>query len=195
MPVGWYKRSILQLHGQARGALIWAAGWCQAKWKIMQPSSEMLAGLLAGAASLALLLGALIFQYAGGLPPCEMCHWQRWPHIAAAFVGLGGAGLGLAGAVPRSLTKATAVFAIAALALSGLIGIYHAGVEWMLWEGPTACSGLGFDPGAPSGPDAFRIVRCDVAAWRLLGISLAGYNAMFSLGAAALCLMLLRRKR
>jgi disulfide bond formation protein DsbB len=88
-----------------------------------------------------------------------------------------------------------APFAIAALALSGLIGIYHAGVEWMLWEGPAACTGLGFDPSALSGPDAFRVVRCDVAAWRLLGISLAGYNALFSLGAATLCLMLLRRKR
>jgi disulfide bond formation protein DsbB len=161
----------------------------------MQASPDMRAGILAGAASLVLLLGALIFQYAGGLPPCEMCHWQRWPHIAAAFVGLIGSAFVLAGLVPRSLTKAMALFAIAALALSGLIGIYHAGVEWMLWEGPTACTGLGFDPRVLSAPDAFRVVRCDVAAWRLLGISLAGYNALFSLGAAALCLMLLRRKR
>jgi len=161
----------------------------------MQSWSDIQAGIVAGAVSLALLLGALIFQYAGGLPPCEMCHWQRWPHIAAAFVGLIGGGLILAGLVPRRLTKAMALFAIAALALSGLIGIYHAGVEWMLWEGPNACTGLGFDPTIPGGPDAFRVVRCDVAAWRLLGISLAGYNALFSLGAAALCLMLLRRKR
>ncbi len=166
----------------------------QANWKIMPTSPEMQAGMLAGAASLALLLGALIFQYVGGLPPCEMCHWQRWPHIGAAFVGLIGGAAVFAGLIPQRSFRTMALVAIAALALSGLIGIYHAGVEWMLWEGPTACTGLGFDPTA-SGPNAFCVVRCDVAAWRLLGISLAGYNALFSLGAAALCLMLLRRKR
>ena len=160
----------------------------------MQTSADMRAGICAGAVSLALLLGALLFQYAGGLPPCEMCHWQRWPHIAAALAGLVGMALILAGLLPKGATGALSLFAIAALALSGLIGIYHAGVEWMLWQGPTACTGLGFDPAAPSGPNAFRVVRCDVAAWRLLGVSLAGYNALFSLGAAALCLALLRRK-
>jgi disulfide bond formation protein DsbB len=154
----------------------------------------MRAGMLAGAVGLALLLGALAFQYVGGLPPCEMCHWQRWPHIAAALIGLIGIGLVGAGLLPQSLTKPMAIFAIGAVALSGLIGIYHAGVEWTLWQGPTACTGLGFDPGA-LGPNAFRVVRCDVAAWRLFGISLAGYNALFSLGAAALSLMLLRVKR
>ena len=161
----------------------------------MHWSPDMQAGLFAGAVSLALLLGALLFQYVGGLPPCEMCHWQRWPHIAAALAGLVGMALIGAGLFPKTMVKPVSLFAIAALALSGLIGIYHAGVEWMLWEGPTACTGLGFDPTTPIGPDAFRIVRCDVAAWRLFGVSLAGYNALFSLGAAALSLALWRRKR
>ena len=43
-----------------------------------------------GTGALALLLGALGFQYLAHLPPCEMCHWQRWPYFAAtaiAFVG------------------------------------------------------------------------------------------------------------
>lgn len=145
--------------------------------------------------ALALLFGALGFQYLGGLPPCEMCHWQRWPHIAAGLVGLIGIAFIAAGRLPRSAAKPMALFAIAALALSGVIGIYHAGVEWMLWEGPTACTGLGFNPGALNSPDAFRVVRCDVAAWRLFGISLAGYNALFSLGVAALCLLLRRSER
>ncbi len=161
----------------------------------MHQSPDIRAGIVAGALSLALLLGALLFQYVGGLPPCEMCHWQRWPHIAAAFAGLVCIGLIAAGLIPKSAAKPISLFAIAALALSGLIGIYHAGVEWMLWEGFTACTGLGFDPSAMSGPDAFRVVRCDVAAWRFLGISLAGYNALFSLGGAALCITLLRRER
>lgn len=160
----------------------------------MHWSADMRAGILAGGIGLALVLGALLFQYVGGIPPCEMCHWQRWPHIAAAIVGLIGMTLIARGLLPRGLALPMSLFAIAAVALSGLIGIYHAGVEWMLWEGPTACTGLGFDPAAPIGPDAFRVVRCDVAAWRLFGISLAGYNALFSLGAAALCLALLRKK-
>lgn len=161
----------------------------------MYSPADMRAGILAGGISLALLVGALLFQYVGGLPPCEMCHWQRWPHIAAAVVGLIGMALIARGLLPRGLSRAMSLFAIAALGLSGLIGIYHAGVEWMLWEGPTACTGLGFDPRALSGPDAFRVVRCDVAAWRLFGLSLAGYNALFSLGTASLCLVLFRSKR
>lgn len=149
------------------------------------------AGLLAGAVSFALLSGALWFQYFGGLPPCEMCHWQRWPHIAAALAGL----LIAVRTLPRGVTRLASLLAIAALGLSGMIGVYHAGIEWGLWEGLTSCAGLGFTPGALGGPDAFRIVRCDVAAWRFLGISLAGYNALISLGVAGLCLVLLKRRR
>ena len=151
--------------------------------------------MLAGGVSFSLLMGALAFQYIGGLAPCEMCHWQRWPHIAAALSGLIGIAFIARGSLPGRWTRPLAIFAICAIALSGLIGIYHAGVEWMLWEGPTACTGLGFNPGAMSGPDAFRVVRCDVAAWRLFGISMAGYNALISLGVAALCLTVLRGKR
>src|SRR6185312_13916599 len=49
--------------------------------------------MMVGAGALALLLGALGFQYLAHLPPCEMCHWQRWPHIAAALIGFAGANL------------------------------------------------------------------------------------------------------
>ena len=48
---------------------------------------DQIAGLM-GAGALALLLGALGFQYLAHLPPCEMCHWQRWPYFAAAAIGL-----------------------------------------------------------------------------------------------------------
>ncbi len=172
-------------------------GWrvAQTNRIMMQLSPDMRAGMLAGGASLALLLGALTFQYVGGLLPCLMCHWQRWPHIAAALIGLIGIVLIFAGLLPRSLARPMAIFAIAALALSGLIGIYHAGIEWDLWEGLSFCTPRDFNPADLSGPNAFRVVPCDVAAWRLFGISLAGYNALFSLGAAALSLMLLRVKR
>jgi disulfide bond formation protein DsbB len=155
---------------------------------------EALPALLAGAASAALLLGAVAFQYLGGLAPCEMCLWQRWPHGAAILFGLIGGGLVGARAVPASLARTLAVLAILGLAVSGAIGIFHAGVEWKLWPGPAECTGFGYVPGR----DDFKplqIVRCDEAQWRLFGISLAGYNAIFSLAAALLAWSLLRRTK
>jgi len=144
-----------------------------------------------GGVALALVLGALGFQYLAHLAPCEMCHWQRWPLFAAIAVAIV-AGLGAQeGATARLL----AVLAILLVAASGALGAYQAGVEWHWWPGPAECTGArivfhGLDdintPGA---------VRCDAAAWRLFGISLAGYNALISLGAAAFGAVMLARKR
>lgn len=146
--------------------------------------------LFVGWVSLALLLGAFAFQYLGGLAPCEMCIWQRWPHGAAILFGLVVGGLVSLRVLPPGLAKTAAILAIAAIAISGLIGIFHAGVEWKLWPGPDACTGIGYVPGRD---ESFQVVRCDEAQWRLFGISLAGYNALFSLGAAALALRMWRR--
>jgi len=148
--------------------------------------------LFAGGVSLALLLGAFAFQYLGGLAPCEMCIWQRWPHGAAILFGLVGGGLVAGHVLPPGLAKTLAILAIAAIAVSGAIGIFHAGVEWKFWPGPDACTGIGYVPGRD---DNFNVVRCDEAQWRLFGISLAGYNALFSLGVAALALAMWRRAR
>ena len=149
--------------------------------------------LLAGAVALALILGALFFQYALNYPPCEMCHWQRWPHIAAAIVGLGGASLLRATDRKSPLLLPLAILTLLLVATSGAIGIFHAGVEWQWWQGPSACTtGYVFtgklDLNAP-------VPRCDVAAWRLLGISMAGYNAAISLATAAIGAFFLVRKR
>jgi disulfide bond formation protein DsbB len=149
--------------------------------------------LFLGLVALALILGALGFQYLDRLPPCEMCMWQRYPHIAAAFVGIGGYLLVRAGLVPAS--AGFAIVAALLIAVSGGIGIYHAGVEWQWWQGPQACTGPLFhstggvlDLNAP-------VVRCDRAAWRLFGLSLAGYNALLSFALAALGLTLLGRSK
>ena len=155
-------------------------------------SRAVQASTLAGLTSLVLVAGAHLFQ-AAGLPPCEMCYWQRWPHYASAAGGLGAAGLALSGRLSPAGVRPFAIFAAAMLVVSGLIGIFHAGVEWDLWEGPTACAGIGYRPGQVGG-DEFRIIRCDVAAWRLFGISLAGYNALISLAVAGFCATLLSRK-
>ena len=133
----------------------------------------------------ALLGGALVAQYGFGLPPCEMCWWQRYPHIAA-----------LVFAVAGWATRRDALIALAGLAIlaSGLLGGFHAGVEYGWWEGPSHCTGiaLGDDPLASimNAP----VVRCDVPAWTLGGVSLAGFNFLFSAAAGVLVLLLLKSK-
>ena len=133
-----------------------------------------------------LLGGALVAQYAFGLPPCEMCWWQRYPHIIA-----------LALAALAWMTRRDALVALAAIAIlvSGAIGAFHAGVEYKWWEGLTACTANaagGADPLASI--MAAPIVRCDVAPWALGGISLAGFNFLISTAAGLAILVLIRRR-
>ena len=133
-----------------------------------------------------LLAGAWGFQLIGRLFPCEMCHWQRWPHYAALALAL------LSFAVGGPRTKRTLVAGAAALVVvSGLIGVFHAGVEYHWWQGITACtqtvSTAGMD--LQHSLDAIMhapIVRCDQAQWSLLGLSLAGWNAILSFAGAGL---------
>ena len=134
---------------------------------------------IALATPIALLGGALAFQFWGGLFPCELCWWQRYGHIAALAFAL------LSLLAPRN--RALLVFAGLGLAASALVGAYHAGVEYRWWQGFTACtSAVKFGSGDPL--DAIMAapnVRCDEVQWQLFGISLAGYNFLAS-GAAAL---------
>jgi len=144
---------------------------------------------------LALLGGALGSQYFGGLQPCEMCMWQRWPHAAAIVLAL------LAFTAPAGSPRSRTLVLLAAfaIAVSGAIGVYHAGVEAKVFEGFTQCTAL-----AKGGTNAellqqimhAPLVRCDEVQFRFLGISMAGWNAILSLGGAALILLLtLRRGR
>ncbi len=153
-------------------------------------TSRYAAPIVALAAPLLLYGGALVSQYGFGLHPCEMCYWQRWPHQAA--IVLAGLALLLRGndKVMRGLTLLAAV----GIAISGAIGVFHAGVEYGLWEGLTTCSTGASGPISLSDIMAAPITRCDVPQWTLAGISLAGFNAIFSFGAAALVLTLLRRR-
>ncbi|HEX2811534.1 MAG TPA: disulfide bond formation protein B [Sphingopyxis sp.] len=152
--------------------------------------SRLAAPLVALAAPLLLYGGALVSQFGFGLHPCEMCYWQRWPHQAAIMLALLALLLNRNDKAMRSLTWLAAI----AIAISGLIGIFHAGVEYGLWEGLTTCSTSHSGPISLDEIMAAPIIRCDVAQWRLFGISLAGFNAIFSLAAAALVLTLLRRR-
>jgi disulfide bond formation protein DsbB len=141
----------------------------------------------------ALLGGAYISQYGFGLFPCVMCWWQRYAHFAALAFAL------LAFALPGTArVRAQVMLAGLAIAVSAAIGAYHAGVEYTWWKGLTTCASAvrlsdGGDPLAAIMNKA-PMVSCDQAQWTLFGISLAGFNFVFSgLGAAAV-FALLRRK-
>lgn len=133
--------------------------------------------------------GAYLFQYVGGLAPCEMCLWQRpayWIAIPlAAIVAL--APLPARGPAPAWALAALGFIALA-LAINAGIGVFHAGVEWKFWAGPSACGTTGGVTGGDllESLEAARVVPCDEAAWRLFGVSLAGYSALISGALAAL---------
>ena len=146
-------------------------------------SGERIA-LIAGSVSLVLIIAVLGIQYLGGLPPCEMCHWQRWPHIAAAIVGLVGGALIARGELARNYALPVAALTLLLIALSGAIGAYQAGVEWGFLPGPAACTGGPVHLTGSLNDLDHPVVRCDIAAWRLFGISLAGYNALVSFATA-----------
>ena len=153
-----------------------------------------LARLIALLLPFALLGGALFSQYVGGLHPCEMCYWQRWPHGAAIVL----AALSFTAPANSSRSHFLVLAAAFAIAISGIIGVYHAGVEAKIFGGMTTCtaSGRGL-----SAADLLKqisqapIVRCDEVQFRFLGISMAGWNAILSLGGAATILFLSLRSR
>jgi disulfide bond formation protein DsbB len=149
--------------------------------------------LLAGAYSLAMILGALFFQYVMGVLPCEMCHWQRWPHDGAIVAGLGGAALFYARVIDRDTVKLFAWLALLLIVATALIGGWQAGLEWRWWPGPSSCSGPRFVLSASMNLNS-PVVSCDNAGWRLFGISLAGYNFLCSMGVAILGALLLLKK-
>jgi disulfide bond formation protein DsbB len=153
-----------------------------------------LARLIALLLPTALLGGALASQYLGGLSPCEMCYWQRWPHAAAIAL----AALAFTAPANAQRSRALTLLAAAAIALSGAIGVYHAGVEAKIFEGLTTCTAL-----AQGGSTAdllkqitqAPLVRCDQVQFRFLGVSMAGWNAILSTGGAAAIFWLARRDK
>ena len=148
-------------------------------------ASDKLAQRLALGVPALLLGGAYLSQYGFGLYPCEMCWWQRYPHFAAIALALISTF-----AAPKRLWIGLAGLAIL---ISGLIGAYHAGVEYKWWEGLTTCSSTA---GGGSLEDILNapLIRCDEAQWRLFGISLAGFNFLISTATAIAIFALLARR-
>jgi disulfide bond formation protein DsbB len=139
-------------------------------------------GLLAATGSAALLAGAFAFEYLGGLLPCTLCWWQRYPHMVAVLIG-----------VIVAIWSPRALFwlgALAALATAG-IGVFHVGVEQGWWEGLATCTvnsmeGVSVTDLLNPDVDVAAPVRCDAVAWSLGGISMAGWNVIASVILAGL---------
>ena len=154
-----------------------------------------LAILCGGGFALALVSGALAFQYLGGMAPCQLCYWQRWPHYAA--VALAAVAVLVCGRRPRLLLPAALIIALLLLASAG-IGVFHVGVEQSLWPGPGGCTAASV---SGSVEDIMKqiiatpVVRCDEIAWSLFGVSMAGYNVFISALAAGATLWLAQRAR
>jgi disulfide bond formation protein DsbB len=142
------------------------------------------AGVAIAVIGAATMAGFFFFQYVLGYPPCPLCLEQR----IAYYVAVPLAAMVLLGLSVNSSHKVL-MLALAAIALAMLynagLGVYHSGVEWHWWPGPQDCSGA--TPDFATGGSLLnqmnktRPIRCDEAAWRFLGLSLAGYNVLVSL--------------
>ena len=142
-----------------------------------------------------LLGGAYAFQYLGGLYPCEMCWWQRYPHAIAILL----AALAFTAPAQSQRSRSLTLLAAFAIAVSGMIAVYHAGVELKIFAGFTTCTS---SAKAASTVELLKqlikvpLIRFDQVQWTLFGISLAGWNAIFSLaGATAIAWLTLSARR
>jgi disulfide bond formation protein DsbB len=148
----------------------------------------VLLALAIAAIAAATLAGAWFFQLVLDIRPCPLCLEQRYAYYLA--IPLGGLMAFAAGRkVPHwGLVAGFAILAAATLGNAGL-GVYHAGVEWQFWQGPTECSGPIGNFGSAASMlerlDAVKVIRCDEVQWRFLGLSLAGYSVLISLLMAA----------
>ena len=158
-----------------------------------RPGRASIARALALLLPAALLAGAFGSQYFGGLFPCEMCWWQRYAHEVALVLAI----LAFTTSARSKRSRLFVLLAALAIAVSGAIGFYHAGVELKIFEGFTTCTSTAH---GTSTDDLLKqiiaapLVRCDQVQWSWLGISLAGWNAIISLGGAAVIAFLALRE-
>ena len=150
--------------------------------------------LLPGIGALAMLAGAYAFQYLGGLPPCTLCYWQRYPYMVAVALSVALVVL----PVPNSVRRGGLILLALVFAVDAGIAGFHVGVEQHWWEGTASC-GAG-DADLPMSLDALKaqvmsapVVRCDEPAWTMLGISMAGWNGLAALILTGGSLLLWRR--
>ncbi len=146
-------------------------------------------------ASVAMLGGALAFQYLGGLAPCALCIYQRIPY--AVTIALSVIALPLAGTLGRRGLAIAVGLCSLAFAGGAAVALFHVGVEQHWWQGLSGCGG-NIDPSLSF--EEFKaqllatpVVRCDEVPWSLFGISMAGYNFLASVTFAVAALVAARR--
>ena len=155
----------------------------------MAGNSALSAALAITAIAAATLAGAWFFQLVLGIVPCPLCLEQRYAYYLAIPLG---ALVAVAAAkdAPRGIVLAGLAILVLATLGNAVLGTYHAGVEWKLWQGPTDCTGpignLGSAGNLLERLDTVKVIRCDEVQWRFLGLSLAGYNVLISLLMAAI---------
>jgi disulfide bond formation protein DsbB len=136
--------------------------------------------ILSALASFGLLAAAFWFEIIVGLPPCNLCIWQRWPHAIIIAI----AGVGLVAIKQNWMLLLIVLSAI----ITALFGLYHSGVEQGWWSGPSGCSNqLNSDTDISSLTTSLLempVVKCDEIAWSLMGISMAGWNSILSVSIA-----------
>ncbi len=148
-------------------------------------------------ATIATLAGAWFIELVLNYPPCKLCLIQRWPYYAALPLALMAAIATGAFDSPRAARPAFGALGIVFMLGAGL-GAYHAGVEWGWWLGPADCGGR-LNTGPASAVDliqamnATRVISCSEPAFRILGLSLAGWNALISFGLASMAIRGFRR--
>ncbi len=137
-------------------------------------------------ASATALCVAWFTQYGLGYAPCSLCLKQRWPYYLA--FGLGFAALGLIRFDKQGAARLVIALVGGLMLIGAGIAVFHSGVEWKFWSGPTACSpGNGFSGNVGdlmSQLKHAKIVPCDEPPFRILGLSPAGYNVFYSIGFA-----------
>lgn len=155
--------------------------------------------LWALAASAAMLAVAHGFETFGGYAPCTLCLRQREVYWVAA--GIAAAAIVVTRLSEASRWRAAAGWLLALVFLTGAgVAIYHAGAEWKFWPGPTACASAGGPVSVSDLKDLLAGAKvhgpaCDQAAWVFAGLSMAGWNAVISLGLAALSAASALRRR
>ncbi|HLL26124.1 MAG TPA: disulfide bond formation protein B [Xanthobacteraceae bacterium] len=153
------------------------------------------AGGVIAAVAAATIAGAWFFEYVIGLVPCELCLEQRVPYYLAIPLALV---LVFLARDPKraALSRALLLVIGAILAYGAGLGVYHSGVEWGWWPGPSSCTGARFHGGGSllSQMQAMRVVPCDEVQWRFFGLSLAGYNALIAGALAILALFTATRR-
>ena len=153
---------------------------------MVEPTSQRLFAVLLLIASAAILGSALLSQYVGGLQPCELCLYERWPYYAAIVA----TAIALLSGGDRAI-RAVVALCVLLFAASTVLAFYHVGVEQHWFAGPSACTTSG---GATTLEDMKRQilgtapVLCDRPAWTLFGVSMAGWNLLASLIMTGCCL-------